>query len=336
VIRVAVLAGGPSSERDISLQTGAAVMEHVPRDRIEPMWVEILADGRWAVEEAAPAPAWEALREFAERGVRVVFPALHGPFGEDGTVQGFLETAGLAYVGSGVGASAIAMDKTRAREVAAAHGVPLPNAVEIGGVTVSEALERVLERLAPPVVVKAPVGGSSLEVTIAPDREALAAALDQHLAAPGGRALVEERIPGPEITCAVLGNASVGEEPVALPPILIRPRGSDWFDYATKYDPDGVDEICPAPVPGELVEEIDGLARRVHRAIRADGLTRADFIVPEGGPPRFLEINTLPGLTEVSLCPKAARVAGIEFPELLHRLVTMALSRDAARRGVRS
>jgi len=312
---VAVLCGGTSPERDISLATGASVLDHFPIDRYEPRRIEITADGRWRPEGSDAVPPIAAGETLA--GVDLAFPALHGRFGEDGTVQGFLETLGIPYVGSGVGASAMAIDKCRTREILAAHGLAMPAAVEI------RAGEPV-PAVALPAVVKDPTGGSSLDLAVVKSREDYERAVGNLLARPGGRALVEQYLPGEELTCAVLGNASVGGELRAFPPVLIRPLASEWFDYETKYDPDAVDEICPAPVDPAWIERVAGQATRAHRILGCDGITRTDFIVPGDGMPRFLEINTLPGLTAASISPKAARAVGMEFPELIAALLDLA------------
>jgi len=319
---VAVLVGGTSPEREISLATGESVLLHFPCDRYEPRRVEILADGRWHRDRGDPVPPIAAGDVLG--GIDLVFPALHGRFGEDGTVQGFLETVGLPYVGSGVRASAIAMDKARTREVLGVRGFAMPAAVEVhAGAAVPD--------VALPAVVKDPTGGSSLDLAVVRTREALERAATKLLDRPGGRALVEAYVPGEELTCAVLGNASVGGDLRAFPPVLIRPLRSEWFDYETKYDPDAVDEICPAPVSPEVSARVVSLATAAHRALRCDGITRTDFIVPEDGEPRFLEINTLPGLTAASISPKAARASGMEFTDLIATLLDLARAKADSR-----
>lgn len=320
-VRVAVLAGGVSTERTISLETARAILAGLPADRYEAIPVEVTAAGGWAVAGGPPEFPESAAARLRSLGVDVVFPGLHGRFGEDGVVQGFLETIGFPCVGAGVAASALAMDKARTRDVAAAHGVPLAPAVEIRWDDSPENWRPRVAALGLPAVVKDPTGGSSIGVTIArssAERDAATAALLDGV----GRALVEAHVAGLELTCAVLGNTARGGAVRALPPILIRPkRGAGWFDYETKYDPDAVDELCPAPVDPALSAAVADCAVRMHRAIGAAGITRSDFMAPEGGPPVFLEINTLPGLTPASLVPKAAAAAGLPFPELLAKLV---------------
>ncbi len=325
---MAVLGGGPSSEREISLKTAREVFDHLPRAEFEAHFVEVLPDCRFSFDDGPPLGAGAALIELKRLGTEVVFPGLHGRWGEDGVVQGFLEVAGLPCVGSGVAASALAMDKSRTRDVLLANGFPMPRAVEVRDI---EAARAALPDFGLPVVLKDPVGGSSLGMFIARTSDEAEAGIRSLLTAPGDRILMEEHVPGLELTCAVIGNASVGGELTAWPPVLIRPTRSDWFDFKTKYDPDAVEEICPAPVPAEILEVVSERSLQAHRLLRCDGLTRTDFIWPEGGEPLFLEINTLPGLTQASICPKAAAAASVSFSELLARLVTMSLDRAALR-----
>jgi D-alanine-D-alanine ligase len=328
---VAVLGGGLSPEREISLKTAQEVCTHLPRDEFDVLSVEVLPDGAFAIGGGEPLSPGRALVELEERGTAVVFPGLHGRWGEDGVVQGFLEVAGLPYVGSDVAASAVAMDKARARDALDAAGMPMPDALELSGTTAAAAAAVVDLTFGLPVVIKDPTGGSSLDLFIPRTAEELEAALVELLSTPGGRALAERYVPGPELTCAVLGNASIGGELEAWPPVYIRPIDSDWFDFETKYDAEAVDEICPAPFPDEVLEAVRRWSLLAHRTLRCDGLTRTDFILDDDGDLQFLEINTLPGLTPESICPKAAAAVGVSFPELLSRLVNMALERAAVR-----
>jgi len=329
-IVVAVLGGGLSPERDVSLRTAHEVRAHLPPAEFDAFFVEVREDGSFRIEEGEPVAAGAALIELSRRGTDVVFPGLHGRWGEDGVVQGFLQAAGFPYVGSGVAASSLAMDKARARDVLSHVGIEMPDALEIEGLNGPQATAEVLEEFDLPVVVKDPTGGSSLNLFIVRSARELAGALNSLLGSPGSRVLVEEYISGLELTCAVIGNAGIGAELVAWPPVLIRPIDSDWFDFKTKYDADAVEEICPAPIGREALAKVTDCAILAHRTLRCDGLTRTDFILPDDQVPRFLEINTLPGLTSESICPKAAMAAGVSFPEVLRRLVNMALERAAA------
>jgi D-alanine-D-alanine ligase len=326
--RVAVIGGGVSAERTVSLDTARAVRDHLPRDEFEARAVEILPDGTWRVGDARPEAPERAILRLKSARTAVVFIGLHGSLGEDGTIQGFLDVAGLPYVGSGVCASAIGMDKARAREVLSSHGLRVAPGLELSGIPPTEAVALVKRQIGLPAVVKDPCGGSSIGVRLAGSDSALRRALREHLGRPGGRVVVEKFIRGRELSVPVIGNASRGGDLEALHPILIRPLGRDFFDFRSKYDPDCVEELCPAPVDPEVIRRVTEGALVAHLALRCDGISRTDFIVPQRGPPVFLEINTLPGLTAASLCPKAAAAAGLPFPELLRKLVRLALEKS--------
>jgi len=253
----------------------------------------------------------------------VAFLALHGKYGEDGTIQGFLELTGTPYTGSGVLASALAMDKVMAKRVLAASGIPVPRGVHITnadlardeGGTIREANALL------PAVVKPSKQGSSVGMSLVDSKEAMQTAVRlalQH----DDEALVEERIFGTEITVGVLDQAG-RVEVEALPVVEIVPKRA-FFDYKAKYDPDQCEEICPARIPDEAKLLAQSLAMRAHRALSCRGYSRTDMILGPKGPV-VLEVNTLPGMTMNSLLPKAAAAAGIPFGELLHRIVSLAL-----------
>lgn len=341
-LRVLVLSGGPSRERGISLKTGAAVARALADRGHRVLPVTIGADGRWALPapdapasarsaDLARAPA-AALADLSTRGgaeaVDVVFVALHGAFGEDGTVQGFLETAGVAYTGSGVAASAFAMDKERTKEILAHHGIATAPwvAVDRRGWTTDRAriVDRIESALGYPAIVKMPREGSSFGVTVATDRAVLESAIDEAVAGVDRRALVEKRLAGTEVTCPVLGNR--GGPWRTLPLVEIVPKGRTFFDFEAKYE-GGSEEICPARVPAEVAERVADAAVTAHRVLGCDGMSRSDFIVDADGRPWFLETNTVPGMTEASLCPLAARAAGIDFGRLCEMLIELARER---------
>lgn len=322
---VAVLIGGVSSEREISLVTGRAILDGLPPDEFSTLPVEIGSDGLWAVGDEPPCVPEAAVGRLRAVGTDVVFPGLHGRGGEDGSVQGLLETAGLPYVGSGVTASAIAMDKARTRDVVKACGIAMPRALEIIGAEVEHAVLQVESAFGLPVVVKDPEGGSSIDVTLATNTRELRDALGSLLFRPAARVLIEEYIRGREFTCAVFGNASVSGPLTVLPPLYVKPITAEWFSFKTKYDSKAFEKVPPMEEDKTILAQVRDASLTVHRVLRCDGLTRTDFLVPVDGLPRFLEINTLPGLTPTSLCPAAAKLAGVSFPELLGLLVNMAL-----------
>lgn len=349
-IRVAVLMGGPSSERAVSLKSGEAVLRSLDRRKYRVLPVDIRRDGSWGLPaptliDGAPSPEAETgtgglsldrvrtvLTRAAEEGsLDVAFLALHGKFGEDGTIQRLLEEAGLPYTGSGVHASALAMDKDRAKIAVAAAGVRVPRGAVVDASSWATDREGVLAALARepafPAFVKPSGGGSSIGAGPADDEASVRARIEAVFALGEGAALVEERLAGREVTCAVLGNRGRPER--VLPVVEIVPRGRPFFDFEAKYDPASCEEICPAPIAGEERALVEEAAVAAHRALGCDGMSRSDFILV-GGRAFYLETNTIPGMTENSLCPLAARAAGIPFPRLLDLLVEMALEERGA------
>jgi D-alanine-D-alanine ligase len=364
-IRVGVLMGGASSERDISLASGQMIAQHLPPERYEVVMLDTLAlmahhpklspalretarrllgprgsavavprEGgvlpaafQAEIDKAAQsvAPATEALSPSpAGARIDVAFPALHGPYGEDGTIQGMLEVLGVPYVGSGTLASALAMDKTMAKKVFAADGIPLARGFEVRRADFASDPEGTVDRVAAllPVVVKPVHQGSSIGIGMASRRDELERVLRDAFAF-DPRVLVEERIVGTELTAAVIGN----RELQALPLVEIVAKRA-FFDYEAKYDPAASDEICPARVSAEVTREAQEIAMRAHRALGCRGLSRTDLIATEDRGLFVLELNTLPGMTVNSLLPKAARAAGIPFAALLDRLVRLALEEE--------
>lgn len=340
-LRVVVLSGGPSREHGISEKTGAAVARALGDAGHDVLAVSIGQDGRWSLPAPAsrglpggaalakpPASALAELAAGGDSAVDAVFVALHGAFGEDGTVQGFLETAGVPYTGSGVAASALAMDKERTKEVLSHHGIATAPWVAVDRFEWDAGRDRVLDRvesaLGLPAVVKMPREGSSFGITMAADRDALANAIEEAVRGSDRRALVEGRLAGTEVTCPVLGNR--GGPWRALPIVEIVPKSREFFDFKAKYE-GASEEICPARIGDDVAARVREAAITAHRVLGCDGLSRSDFIVDADGRPWFLETNTVPGMTEQSLCPLAARTAGIEFPRLCEMLVELALQR---------
>ncbi|MBI4880794.1 MAG: D-alanine--D-alanine ligase, partial [Planctomycetes bacterium] len=312
---VGVWMGGPSGEREISLLSGAAVADALQARGHAVTRVLIGEQGDWSIDGARPRSLADVVRAL-QQGPEVVFPALHGPFGEDGTVQGFLETLGLPYVGSGVCASALAMNKILARRVASALGVRVAPAVAAGAGESSEGLAcfaAAAARMAFPVFVKPACSGSSVGVSRVREPEHLGTALAAALAE-GGGVVVETAIEGVEVSCPVLEDGACG--PRALPVIEIVPKSHEFFDYEAKYTAGMTDEICPARIALAFAERAARAALLLHREFGCRSLSRSDFIIPADGEPVFLELNTLPGLTPVSLFPLAARTAGLDYGEL--------------------
>jgi D-alanine-D-alanine ligase len=328
---VAVLLGGPSSEHEVSISSGLQVIAHLDRARYQVAAVYLDRDcGVYPFASVDPRFQLPAkldgqtrldllggLGWLERQGVSVVFLALHGHFGEDGQVQALLESAGLAYTGSRVAASALAMDKHLTKLVAQSVGVPVAPWVRWCAPHDPDWQRETAwlqEQVGLPCVVKPNAGGSSVGLNLAETREQLASAL--HVG--GGEELIVERfLLGEELTVGVLETA---DGPRALPPILIRAAHSRMFDYEAKYQPGMAEEICPAPISRSIEKRVTEHALALHRLLSCRGASRSDFIVSDGEP-HFLELNTLPGLTANSLVPKAARVAGLSFPALLDALL---------------
>jgi len=304
VIRVAVLMGGRSAERAVSLNTGAQV-------------AAALSEKGFAVVEIDTGDD-DFVVELARTECHVAFICLHGRFGEDGTVQGLCELIELPYVGSGVLASALAMDKVMSKHFYACSGIPTPDYVVLQrGQEVDT--EGITSALGDKTVVKPANEGSAIGVTIAHDAIELPAAIG--LAFKYDRSvLVEQFIAGVELTVGVLGN----EHPMVLPTLEIVPE-HEFYDYDSKYVPGMSRHIIPARVSRETGQRCQELAVAAHVALGCRGMSRSDLIVTENDECFLLETNTIPGMTTTSLLPDAARAAGIGFPDLCLRLVELAL-----------
>ena len=259
-----------------------------------------------------------------ERGrLDVVFVAIHGQWGEDGTIQGMLELLGIPYVGSGVLASALAMDKVMALKVLAASGIDVPRGFVVTAQDRDTARARA-ETLGYPLVTKPVRQGSSVGVVMVDGPDDLIPAIEQGLAL-DDRVLVEERVIGTELTVGVIGN---GAGLRALPVIEIATR-AEFFDYRAKYDPALTDEICPARISDELAARVQQIALDAHNSLGCRDLSRTDMIATAQGRVVALEVNTIPGMTANSLLPKAAKVAGIDFGALCGMLIEAALARNS-------
>jgi len=317
---VAVISGGPSLEHEISLKSGQEVLEHIDRTLHEPIEVIIGRDGRWQIgsgkSRSDPLPAPQAAIEMRRLGVETCFLALHGPFGEDGRVQAFLETCGMRYTGSGPGACAVSGDKILAKRVVASLGVrcaadltsPPADAAEIA------------RALNLPCVVKDPHQGSTLGMEFVRDEAGLASAMDR-LGTDCERLLIEEFVQGREFTVSVLDFP--GEPARTLPLTEILADG--YFDYKKKYsETHGAEEICPADLNGAPADRMREWALTAHHAFGMRSLSRTDFLLPDDGVPVFLETNAIPGMTSRSLLPQACAAAGISFRELITLLLKAA------------
>jgi len=326
---VAVLGGGRSSEHDVSLASAAAVRAGLADAGHDVLEVELRRDGTWwhAGEEVALRPSGGLL------GADVAFPVLHGPFGEDGTVQGLLELLDVPYVGAGVLASAVCMDKVVFKDLMAAAG--LPQVAYVGLDAEGFAADRggaldAVAALGLPVFVKPARLGSS--VGIAKVREGggeLVAALEGAFAH-DSRAIVEAMSHGLEVECSVLGPTTGAQ--ASEPGQIVLPE-AEWYDYAAKYAPGGMELRVPAEISAAARERVQAIALEAFRRTACSGLARVDFFV-EGEDVLLNELNTLPGFTATSVYAKLWEASGLPYPELLDRLCRLAVERFAAERAL--
>ena len=375
-LRVAVLMGGPSPERDVSMSTGREIVAALDPLQYDVLPVEITKEGHWLprpdllkltagtgdqgpgtrpkLSAANPVPRTSnpvprtsdpgsripdpvgsgplAIDQAVARDqVDVVFIAMHGPYGEDGTVQGLLELLGVPYTGSGVLASALAMDKLRSRQLFEWHRIPVPGYLSV---TASVWRDRghvhrqVAQALGYPCVVKPNAAGSSIGVSLVREPTVLDPSVEAAFAY-GPVVLIEEYVSGTEITSGIIDDPTTGDS-VALPLIEVVPH-AEFYNYQAKYAAGGSEHIIPARVSARVAQEAGALALRAHQALGCEGMSRVDMIA-RGDDIVVLEVNTIPGMTATSLLPDAAKATGIEFPELLDRIIRSALRRGEERK----
>ena len=320
-VRVAVLCGGRSGEHEISLRSSEAILKGLDPTKYDVKRIFISPEGRWEPGPILPEPG-------ANEGIDVVFPILHGTFGEDGTVQGLLELADLAYVGPGVMASAVAMDKDVLKRLLSERGIPV---VEWATLWRDRYDTSVLAGLFPyPVFVKPANLGSSVGISKVARAEDLDAALT--MAAEFDRKIIMERgITGREFECSVMGN----DDPRAAIPCEVLPS-REFYDYEDNYLLDTAKTILPAPLEPAQTAEIQRLAVEAYRAAGCEGMSRVDFLMEAATGRLYVnEINTIPGFTSISMYPKMWEAAGVSFGELLDRLIEFALERQRAKHATR-
>ena len=303
--KVALLAGGTSGERTISLASGEGAKQ-------------ALEEAGFSIEMIDPALK-EDLVKLAQGSFDVAFICLHGKGGEDGTIQGMLELLGIPYTGSGVLSSALALDKAKAKVIYRDACIPTPRSVEIFASDALEHTKSLIECVSVPCVVKPATEGSALGVEIVTDKTKILEAVEKTLKIDSS-VLVEDYIAGTEVTVAVLGN----EDARALPVIEIVPI-NDFYDFESKYAPGGSKHICPAPLDERTTESVQRYAEQAHKALGCKGMSRSDFIIDADGNAWILETNTIPGMTATSLLPDAGRAAGMSFSELCTKLIEYAL-----------
>ena len=325
-MRVAVLSGGRSSEHEVSLQSGASVAQGLRDAGHEVVEVLIERDGRWLCdsEELELRPMGGLL------GVDAAFPVLHGPFGEDGTVQGLLECLDVAYAGPTVLPAAVAMDKLVCKRLLAFHGLPQVEFCEVGEPGWREqaaVMPRPLwvkpSRLGSSVGISRVSGGGELDEAVARAR--------RH----DPRVIVEANAGGREVECSVIGNSGIGADDsieTSVPGAIVY-VASDWYDYEAKYAEGGMELVAPAPLDEATANRVRELAAAVFKAIGGTGLARCDFFVRDGGEVLVNEINTIPGFTSTSVFGKLFEATGVAYAELCDRLVRLAVERHEAERG---
>jgi D-alanine-D-alanine ligase len=326
--QVVVMRGGMSAEHDVSMMSGQMVLDNLDADQYAVSSVEITQEGEWVFSDAPDEflDPGEALQQLRVMQPDCVFIALHGPFGEDGRMQGLLDFLGIPYTGSGCAASALSMDKIRSKVLMQHAGFSVPEEMLItydawmadrDGIS-----HRVEESLGIPCVVKNPWQGSSLGMAIPQTAEAFQEAVKEVFRY-GPTLMVERFIQGTEVTCGVL-DFTDDVRPVALPVTEIRPVKSAYFDYTAKYTPEATDEITPAEIDDAARDRVQEIAIRAHEIMGCRGFSRSDMIL-SGNDAVWLEINTIPGLTQTSLLPQAAHAAGISFSSLVSQMVEAAL-----------
>ncbi|MDP3710147.1 MAG: D-alanine--D-alanine ligase [bacterium] len=311
-LKIAVLMGGPSSEHEVSLSSGKQVSQNLDKNKYEVKNVVIPKSGKFSLP----------------KNTDVAFIAMHGPFGEDGTIQGFLEAQGVKYTGSGILASALAMNKLKTLEIFEKYDMQTPKRIvfnqgewrknKVGSVT------KIEKFLGFPLVVKPCRTGSSVGVSLVKTKNDLTTAINKSLKE-DTLILLEEFIKGKEVTCGVLDEGS-GQNAFALSPLEIVPKKAEFYDYTSKYASGGSDHFVPK-IPTKVIKNIQDRALEAHNILGCSGMSRTDMIIRHGKV-YVLETNTIPGMTPTSLLPQAAALAGISFPKLLDRIIKAAVNSD--------
>ena len=311
--RVAVLTGGWSDERDISMSSGRACQQALREAGFMAVDLLDIADPHF-------------VEHLSTKGYDVAFIALHGRYGEDGCIQGLLEVLHLPYTFSGVLSSALSADKERTKDVCRAVGIPVPQGITLapGSKLIDDDLDAIVDEMGLPLFVKPASNGSSFGISRVSEKGGLIDAI-REAGSTGDRVLVEECVSGMEITVPVIGN----DEPRALPIIEIA-LDSEFYDLKVKYEPASLHHIIPARLDETVYKRAEDLGIAAHKALGCRGVSRTDFIVKEDGTPVMLETNSIPGMTDRSLLPDAARHAGIKFSELCTLFVQWALENASA------
>lgn len=307
-LNIVVICGGPSKEAEVSRSTAKGIVNALQRNYQNVHLIELDRHVDKTLRALNPD---------------IVFPAVHGQWGEDGHLQGLLTIGGYAYVGSEMEANVLAMNKILSKQVFQIHGLPVAKSVAVDQhQNLTKIAEKIFQTLGQRVVVKPACEGSGLGVSFSEDTDSLIKGLETALSF-GPRALVEERIIGAEITAAILERDTAE----ALPVIEIKTPPGSWYDFEHRYTLGLSEHILPAPLPPQQYRRVQELALLAHQALGCRDLSRVDFVVPKQGEPILLEVNTLPGMTPTSLFPDAANAVGIDFPALVSLLVEQAAKR---------
>ena len=339
------------------MSTGAMVVDAIDKQKYNVKPIQITRSGEWRIPKGfisesttarerqltlgfmgdadlVPLDVGGAISRAIEDKLDVMFLALHGAYGEDGCVQGLLECLDIPYTGSGVTASALAMDKILTKNIIEHDGIDVPEHVTMTAFEWrfrrEDCVERVEAELGFPCMVKTRRAGSSIGVEIVRSPAEFNRACDD-IVAYDDDFFAEELIIGREVTCSVLGNEP-GKRPITLPVTEIIPKEGEFFDYESKYQIGGAEEITPARISDQLTARVQEAAVRVHEILGCGGMSRTDMIIADGRP-YVLETNTIPGMTQTSLLPQAAKAAGIEFVDLIDHIIEVAIATHRRRRG---
>jgi len=318
-IRVGVIAGGFSNEREISLMTSGQIVKALPKEKYEAFLIEVSKDEKSAIKNL--------VNKLSRKKIDVAFIGLHGRFGEDGKIQAIFDILRIPYTGSGVLASALGMDKIKCMEVLRKNKILIPQFITFYDKKINflEANNKIKKSFGYPCVIKPNESGSSVGVNIAKNSKQLMPAIKKAFQE-DKIVMAQKYIKGREFSCGVMGNSNRNNF-LALPAIEIVAYDAEFFDYKTKYFSKTVKEICPASISFKIENKIKKISKKVHQILGCDGLTRSDFILDKNGKAYFLEINTIPGQTEASLCPEEAKAAGINFGKFLEMQIDMALKK---------
>lgn len=339
-IKIAVVAGGLSNEREVSLKTGKQIFSGLSADKYDKNLINIDQNGRWFLDMGEFKKIKHKTKNRSlvimhpEKGIKsndlkkydLIFLALHGKFGEDGKIQSILDLLDIKYTGSGVLASALCMNKEKTMSFLRGSGIKTPKFLFFSDkdkIDLELIDQKINEKIKYPCVVKPNESGSSIGISIVKSFVELKKSVEMAFLEDSS-ILIEEFIGGREFSCGVLGNSNKTEL-LALPPVEII-SDNDFFDYNAKYFSKNTQEICPANISLKDTEKIQNIAKKAHEILGCEGLTRSDFIL-KGKEFYFLEINTLPGLTEQSLCPKEAKATGMSFEEFLDEQIKLAIQK---------